>query len=191
MKKFFTLCLALLFVLSGCSKNASVVSLENLPADYSIDDAKRDKCVVFENRDITSGQSVWDAFIRAKDDGENATVRLAYYYTIEDPSHYSEEYYNKIKDDYPVLYLKELTANGDGFVLTGFEDGEKITKEYKYLVRYEGEPSSPYAVFSHYTYYVLVNDETVTWEEIEYGMYSSQSGDLIDHYSVYSDLVYK
>ena len=34
--------------------------------------------------------------------------------------------------------------------------------------------------------YVLTNDNTVTWEDIVNGMLSSQSGDAIDHYSVYT-----
>ena len=34
--------------------------------------------------------------------------------------------------------------------------------------------------------YVLTNENTVTWEDIVNGMLSSQSGDAIDHYSVYT-----
>ena len=59
------------------------------------------------------------------------------------------------------------------------------------MVKYTGEPSSASAVFSDYTYYVLVNDDTVTWEQIEHGMFSSRFGDWIDHQTVYRELIYK
>ncbi len=66
---------------------------------------------------------------------------------------------------------------------------EKIS-EYKYLKRYTGKPSSSSSTFSFYEYYVLVNDNSVTWEQIEYGMLSSRWGDEIDHYMVYENLFY-
>mgnify|MGYP000918393669 CR=1 FL=1 len=58
-------------------------------------------------------------------------------------------------------------------------------------MKYEGRPSSETAVFSEYTYYVLVNDNTVSWDDIEHGMLSSRLGDWIDHFKVYSDLIMK
>ncbi|KNY30305.1 hypothetical protein Bccel_5585 [Pseudobacteroides cellulosolvens ATCC 35603 = DSM 2933] len=162
-----------------------------LPADYTLEDAKSGNCVVFENGDITHGQSTWDDFITATDDSKPSIVRLAYYYTLGDPSKYSKDLYQEIKDDYPVLYITDLTFDGKKYIIKGIEDGKLISKEYKYLMKYEGQPKSPTAIFSEYTYYVLVNDNTVTWDDIEHGISSSQFGDYIDHYQVYSDLVLK
>lgn len=58
-------------------------------------------------------------------------------------------------------------------------------------MKYNGHPRSTSALFSEYTYYVLVNDNNVTWDDIKHGMLSSQSGAYIDHYRVYSDLIMK
>ena len=59
------------------------------------------------------------------------------------------------------------------------------------MVKYEGKPSSATALFKSYVYYVLVNDNTVTWEELEWGLYSSQMGDYIPHDKVYTDWIYE
>lgn len=190
MKRAAILFFALALLLAGCSK-APKYTLDKLPADYSLEDAKADHCVVFEDGDVTSGQSIWNDFFKAANKGKTATVRLVMYYTLGDPSRYAPEYYEKIKDDYPLLYLKDLTYNGKSYTIKGYEDGQLITNEYSYLVKYTGKPNSKHASFSKYTYYVLVNDNSVTWDDIEHGMLSSQSGDAIEHYRVYSDLVFK
>jgi hypothetical protein len=83
-----------------------------------------------------------------------------------------------------------LSFDGKKYIIEGVEDDKLISKEYKYLVKYEGRPNST-AIFSKYTYYVLVDDNTVTWGDIEHGMVSSHFGDWIDHSTVYSDLVFK
>ena len=59
------------------------------------------------------------------------------------------------------------------------------------MLRYEGEPNSETALFDSYVKYVLTNDSTVTWDQIERGIFSSQLGDGIDHYTVYNDWIYK
>lgn len=189
MRKSVIIILALIFLLTACSKNEASASLIQLPDNYNLDDAKSDNCVVFEDSDITYGQSAWDNFITAINNGKSSTVRLAFYYTLGNPSQYSKEYYEEIKDDYPILYIKDLSFDGKKYIIEGVEDGKLVSKEYKYLMKYEGRPNSATAIFSEYTYYVLVNDNTVTWDDIEHGMLSSQFGDWIDHYIVYSDLV--
>ena len=192
MRKLVIILLLFIFLLlSSFSKNTANVSLIQLPDNYNLNDAKSDNCVVYENLDITYGQSAWDDFITATDNGKSATVRLAFYYTLGDPSKYSKEYYEEIKDNYPILDIMDLSFDGKKYIIEVVEDGKLISKEYKYLVKYEGRPNSATAIFSYYTYYVLVNNKTLTWKDIEHGMLSSQYGDFIDHYKVYSDLVYK
>ena len=93
--------------------------------------------------------------------------------------------------EYPVLYIQELTYQNSTYTIRWIEEGEMITKTYKYMLRYEGEPNSETALFDSYVKYVLTNDSTVTWEQIERGIFSSQFGDGIDHYTVYNDWIYK
>lgn len=191
MRKSLIIFLTLIFLLTACSQNVTRVSLNQLSDNYSLDNAKSDNCVIFEDGDITYGQSEWDSFITKTENSKSATVRLAFYYTLGDPSQYSEEYYEEIKDDYPVLYINDLIFDGKKYIIESIEDGQLISKDYKYLIKYDGQPSSVSALFSKYTYYVLVNDNTITWDDIEHGMLSSQLGDYIDHYLVYSDLEMK
>lgn len=188
MKKSLTIFLSLIFILTACSHEVARVPLKQLSDNYSLDDAKSDNCVIFEDGDITDGQSEWDSFIKKTEDGKSATVRLGFYYTLGDPLQYSKEYYEEIKDDYPVLYIHDLSFDGKKYMIESIEDGQLFSKDYTYLVKYDGEPKSVSASFSKYTYYVLVNDDTVTWDDIEHGMLSSKLGDYIDHYLVYSDL---
>lgn len=183
--------------LAACSANPALtqssnsVPLNQLPVNYGLEQAKADGLVVFEDGDITSGQSTWDVFIGKTGERKPASVRLAYYYTLGDSSHYSPELYEEIKGDYPVLYIKDLIFDGERYTIEGYEDNQLISKQYQYLMKYEGQPQSLSATFSKYLFYVLTNDDTVTWEEIERGMLSSQFGAWIDHYRVYSDLTFK
>jgi hypothetical protein len=195
MRKPIIILLALIFLLTGCKENAATVTLDQLPSDYDLEDAKSDNCVVYEDSDITYGQTLWDDFITATDKGISATVRLAFYFTLGDPSSYTKECYEEIKDDYPVLYIQDLSFDGKKYVIESIEDGQLISKEFKYMKKYEGQPRSATAIFSDYTYYVLVNDNTVTWEDIWDGMISSKSSfgsvhNLV-HKLVYSDYVFK
>ncbi|SHJ78524.1 hypothetical protein SAMN02745136_00846 [Anaerocolumna jejuensis DSM 15929] len=167
------------------------VSLNQLPENYSLEDAKSDNCVAFEDSDITYGQSAWNTFVSKAKKGKPAAVRLGYYYTLGDPSRYSKEYYESIKDDYPILYIRDLKYDGYKYTVEDLEDGSVLSKDYKYMMKYEGKPRSATALFSKYSRYVLINDTTVSWDEIENSMLSSQSGAYIDHTEVYTDLEWK
>ena len=192
MKKSIFIILALLFLLTACSKEDEArVSLNQIPDDYSLEAAKSDRCVVFEDGDITFGQSEWNSFIKNTAKDKSSTVRLGFYYTLGDPSRYSKELYEEIKDDYPVLFISDLSYDGKEYIIESIEDDQLISKEYKYLMKYKGKPRSASALYSEYTYYVLVNDNTVTWEDLEHGIISSYSGDYIAYHLVYSDLVMK
>lgn len=56
MRKSFVILSVLIFMLTACSKDTKRVSLNTIPDDYSIYDAKSDDCVVYEDDDITYGQ---------------------------------------------------------------------------------------------------------------------------------------
>lgn len=195
MKKhvLFGLLFLCVHLLAGCggadTDKAERVPLEELPEDYTVEQAKADGCVVHEDGDVTSGQETWDAFAKTVSAGTAASVRLGFYYTLDDPSHYDPEYYESIKDDYPLLFTQDLTYDGTAYTLRWFEKDGEITETYRYLMRYEGKPESPHANYASYVRYVLTNDDSVTWEDIVWGMLSSQSGDYIAHHSVYVDLI--
>ena len=198
MKKIIYFALLCAAVLTGCNEKEetggkSFVPLEELPADYTLHDAKADGCVILENGDVTSGQNFWDSFVEQSKRDEDAYVRYCHYYTIEDPSRYAPEYYEEIKDEYPKMYVFDLNydAASNTYTVRHFEEDREITESYKYLMRYEDTPESASATYISCTRYVLTNDNTVSWDDISYGMYSSQFGDYIEHTSVYYDYIYK
>lgn len=196
MKKYAALTLSLFCImLAGCNGNTDSsktkqVSLEELIDDYTIEQAKEDGCVIYENGDITCGQEVWDAFVETVSaKNEESSVRLGFYYTLDDPSRYDPDYYESIKDDYPLLFIQDLNYDSTAYTLRWFEDGEEIIRTYQYLMKYEGDAERPNGRYDSYVRYVLTNDNSVTWEDILRGTYSSQFGDFIDHHTVYVDLM--
>lgn len=170
------------------SNSSEYIPYEQLPADYNLEDAKSDGCVVFENLQLTSGDEVWQKFIEKTQTGEPTMLRLAYYYTL-DSQNVSEEHFTEIKDNYPVLYIQDLSFDGETYHLYYTEDKQTYEYEYPYLVRYSGTPNNDTAIYSQYVRYFLVRDKDVTFEQIEHGWFSSQSGDRIDCVAVYTDLI--
>jgi len=193
MKKFLII-ISCLFLLASCSKNASTTidytPYAEIPKDYSLEKAKADGLVVFENSDITSGQTVWDEFWKNTQDGTPCMVRLAYYYTLGDPSQYAPEYYEEEKDKYPMLFVHDLYFNGNTYTLFYIEEKQEYSFEYKYLKKFEETPESDTAIYSESIRYILVNDNDVTWEQIFRGIISSQYGAGIDHQTVYTKYIY-
>lgn len=164
-----------------------------MPAEEMLQKAKAEGFVVFESIDVVSGEETWQKFYEKTQNGEPAIVYLANYYTLN-KDRMSEELYEQEKDEYPKIFLSSLYFDGEKYQITtrpGYEEEAESSRIYPYLVRYEGEPSSVSATFSHYVYYVLVHDKEVTWAEIEHGAFSSRMGDYISHDKVYSDVIFK
>ena len=193
MQKILILILCL-FLLTSCHRNPSPITgyipYGEIPADYSLSDAKRDGLVVYEDSDITAGQPVWDEFVRQAEKGESCAVRLAFYYTL-DGQNIDPDYYEEIKDDYPCLYIQDLSFDGSMYTLFSVEETEEYISRYQYLKRFEEEAPGDTAAYSACVRYVLVNDDNVTWEQLIRGMLSSQSGNWIDHKTVYIKYTYK
>ena len=193
MNKFRLLGLIIvIMVITGCGKNISFdTPLENLSADYSLKDAKKSGCVVHEDGDITTGQEIWDEFLEKVENKEPANVRLAYYYTLDEET-CDPEYYESVKDDYPVLYIKDLTYDGENYTVRFFEEGEEYSRSYKYMKKFIDKPESDTAVYSVAVRYFLLNDKSIeSFDEIMRSLYSSDSRDWIEFDIVYTDYTYK
>ena len=79
--------------------------------------------------------------------------------------------------------------NGENFTVVtrlSTEEADDSQENYQYLKHYTGKMPAT-AVYSDYDYYVLVDDDSVTWEDIESGMVNSQSDAWIPHCSLYQD----
>ena len=90
-----------------------------------------------------------------------------------------------MKEDYPILYRFHLEFDGETYTLRWTEEETEYVRTYRYLMHYRGD-SSDAEEREFEERYVLTNENTVTWEDIVNGMLSSQSGDAIDHYSIYT-----
>lgn len=188
IKYIIMILLAVIF--TACGKNIPLETpLEDLPTDFSLNDAKKSGCVVHEDGDISAGEDIWEEFLDKVENKEPAKVRLADYYTLDEEK-CDPEYYESVKDDYPVLYLKDLTYDGESFCIRSIEDGEEYVENYKYLKKMIDEPESDTAEFILSVRYVLVDDETVTWDDIFQGLISSQLGAYVKNCCVYTDYIY-
>ena len=158
-----------------------------IPSNYTLENAKSDRLVVYENGSITAGQAEWDEFISHTENGTPCMVRLAFYYTLDDSTHYSPEHYEEIKDNYPCLYIQDLTYNGKTYALYFTEDEKKYIYERKYLKRFdETEPTETSLVVPG-IYYYLVNDNEVSCEQIIKSMFGSSDPSIfIECKKVYS-----
>ena len=175
---------------TGCGQSDSLVPLEELPEDYSLEQAKKDGCITHEDGDITQGIERFEEFYDTTKSGKADKVRTADYYSPDDPSGYDPESYDALKAGYPCLYVHDLSFDGEQYTIRWYEDGEEIVRNYSCLMKYEGPAESSNAVYKSYTRYVLTNDDEVTWQELVQGMTSSQLGDYIEHMSVCTDYVY-
>ena len=114
-----------------------------------------------------------------------------HYYSLREPEHYDPDYYESVKNDYPKMYVYDLTYDGEVYREHHFEGTEEIVNEFPYLMHYVWKPDSPKALFDSQILYVLTDDDTVTWDEIMSGMLSSWVPNNIPRFeSVYSDYLY-
>lgn len=166
------------------------IGTENFPTTMSADEmlqkAMEEDFVVMYEFQYLNGEKKWQEFFETTQEGTPAIIYLAHYYTLN-KDRVSEELYEQEKEEYPKIFLFSLYFDGEQYIVTnrpGYEEQPEMVRTYPYLVKLAGKPASVNALFDRYEYYVLVHDDTLTWSEIEHGMFSSQMGDYIDHYSV-------
>lgn len=160
-------------------------------ADEALELAKKSNAVVFETKGCVFGKETWDAFYEKVRKGAPAIVLCANYYTLSREG-ISDELYEQKKDKYPQLVFNLLEYDGETFVLRWHEStveyiGNRDT--YKYLLHFTGDAPSEAARYTQYDNYVLVNDPTVTWDEIFLSICSSQLGDYIPHHVIYKNYI--
>jgi len=126
-------------------------SCHELPEDYTIEDAKRDGCVVIENFSFTSGETEWEDFLELTKKCISATIRIVSYYQ---------------NDTISELTIKDLLFDGSTYYVIQ-KDG--IAEQYKYLKHYPLENGDKY---------ILCDIKDISWDEIFHSLLSS---DLRNH----------
>ena len=157
-------------------------------AEEALELSRKSDTVVLEDLTCTSGKEVWDAFYKSASSGKPASVLCAFYYTL-DKEGVSEELYEQEKDLYPQLFFMLVEFDGKEYsVKVRQSSEEKPEKEetYQYLKHYTGDAPST-ATYSTYEYFVLVDDDSLTWEDIEMGLFSSQYGAMKKHCTVFEN----
>jgi hypothetical protein len=190
----FSMVLALM--LTGCGTTPVVSTGESSDAGTGTEnstphDTRLDGCVLYEDFDISEGQDMWDDFVSKSSSGEPCTVRLAFYHSPPDKARYAPDAYTEALNNYQPYRFAEVSFDGISYWYTATDVGEPARREYSYLIKYAGTPRSKTVVYAAYELYVLVNDNTLTWEQLEASQLSSQSGAYIDHETVYYDLIYR
>ncbi len=149
---------------------------------------KTEGTVVTEDGTATYGQDTWAKFYEKTQKGKSASVTVAAWYTL-DPEKCDETYYEAYREDYPALYVHNLSFDGEMFSLTWQEQSVQYGRHYRYLMRYDSSDPSVYSSRAPQKRirYVLTNDNTVTWNNIIRGTASSKLGDYIDHFSIYTE----
>lgn len=159
------------------------IDLETAAETYTLKDAKAAGYVIISDDQVASGEDTWNDFVLLAESGTPAKIRIFYNYFFSMLSS------RAVMNTYD--HLTEVEFDGEKYISRSVglsQQGQLQKKTYQYLMRYEGKPSSPWAKYDHFLRYVLVNDDTVTWEDIQRGILSSQSGDYISHEPVYTDL---
>lgn len=159
---------------------------ETQTPEQALAQAKEDGAVVMEDMVCTAGKEIWNSFYDSVQKKKNAAVLCAFYYAPEKPGAAEETAQNNES----ALFFHELHYDGKTFTVYTenqrthtYEDKES----YRFLLHMEGAAPAG-ARFSAYDYYVLTDDDSVTWEEIEAGLFSAQSDAAIRHCVVYQDV---
>ena len=141
------------------------IPLEDLPEIYSAEQAMIDGCFVSQDGVARDNQEAFHSFAQNAANGIPGFIRL---YNC----HYGEDYQWNAMD---------LSYDGDQFILQGSD-----TYPFRYLKHFTGEKDRPDAPYDAYEYYVLTNDDTVTWEDI-----LNHRVDAEEHWTVYAEFTYR
>ena len=160
--------------------------LSEIHNSYTLEQAKKDGCLVMEDSKVTSGKQTFTEFVNRERDA----IRIVSYYTLGDPSRYDPAYFETVKDDYPMLFVHDLSFDGEVYIWQSYENGKLQTETYRYL-KEDIEPArTEDADYDYCHRYLLVDDPDVTWDEVFQGLISSwYPTPTPRHASVYTDYV--
>ena len=131
---------------------AGFTPFDEIPEMYPSDYVAEEGGIPMDYGDVYEpGTEVIQEFVERSQNGEAAYARIGDYNTG-----------GKTRTIYDMIY------DGEVYWIRWMENGTVMVEEYKYLVYYEGqeESRSEYGDHDEFERYVLVNDDTLTWEEV-------------------------
>lgn len=150
------------------------VPLEELPEKYSGEQAMIDGCFVQSDGVARENKEIFHQFAVVTQGGVPSFIRIVNWYYGDNP-HYT---------------AYDLEYDGSMYTITWLEDGQRYSRQYKYLKHFTGEKERDNMAYDAYEHYVLVNDDQVTWNDIWENLISSAEPASIEHMTVYSDYIY-
>ena len=170
MKKFLIIILISVFsivLLVACTENSnsqieftfdasgSYTGFENLPREYTIDDAEKDGCVVKQSGslEIVANEKQWDKFVKTADRGKASDIRMVYFPDDSDYPYITDIFYRD-----GAYYLFDSTA--DFFA----------KQPYKYLLILKGQFGNP---LRDSGVVILSDDNSLAFDTVMKTMYSS------------------
>lgn len=154
------------------SIRTGLIPMEELPEIYSSEQAMIDGCFVSEDGVARYNQELFRAFANDTWNGIPSVIRL-----------YNCSYQN----GYFQWSVSDLRYDGNVYTLTSHG---KHTYTFRCLKRYTGGQAWEGADHDAFEYYVLVNDDAVTFEDIMTGKLDMSDWKAPAHWTVFAELTY-
>lgn len=152
------------------SIRTGLIPLEELPEKYSGEQAMLDGCFVTADGVARENKELFREFARNAQNGIPGVIRTVNW-------HYGEDSRCSVMD---------LRYDGDEYTYSSLEN----TYTFRYLKRFAGEKAWEGADHDAFELYVLVNDDTVTLEDIYSGQLDMSDWEHPAHWTVYADFAY-
>lgn len=187
MKKLILCFLSGILTISliGCGNPSApeqAKSLEEVSKQYTLEQAKEDGCMVIENGELTSGQTVFDQFLADTADGKDTALRVVEHLDAALSSVFGAS---------DMLHVSDILYQDHTYTVQSYEDGKLRTNTFQYLIEDTFQAPSSKATFADGITWFLCNDETLTYEDITASLYSSSSQDIIPFHTIYTTYHYK
>ena len=152
------------------SIRTGLIPMEELPEIYGAEQAMIDGCFVSENGTARENKELFHSFAENARNGMPGVIR-----------HYNCGYTDSFQ-----WSVSDLRFDGNVYTLTT----DEYTYTFRYLKHFTGEKAWEDADHDAFEFYVLVNDETVTLEDIYSGKLDMSDWKNPAHWTVYADLIY-
>lgn len=145
--------------IASIQQEESYTGLENLPKDYTMEQALKDGCMVYQDLILLSEPSLWENFIKTTQSGTKGSVRIYKYFT-----------------DSNSFYVSDLTYDNNVYYYNVMENGRIENYQYTYLQDLTGRMANA-AVESRY---IVLANQQYTFQQVTRNLVSSNSKDHID-----------
>ena len=153
------------------SVRTGMIPLNELPEVYSAEQAMIDGCFITEDGTARENKELFKDFAVCSWNGMPGVIRIVNWHYGED-SHWS---------------AMDLNFDGNVYTITTLEN----TYTFKYLKQFTGEKAWEGADHDAFDYYVLVNDNSVTFEDIMSGKLDMSDWKNPAHWTVYANFIYR